>query len=75
MLWGRDRVSDNYLDEKPSWDEKLRALGDKIAQRAYADGIIGSPDTGVSDAAEKEALDEETAPLVEEAPAEETTIK
>ena len=52
MLWGRDRISDDYLDEKPSWDEKLRALGDKIAQRAYADGIIGAPDDGVSAAAE-----------------------
>ena len=52
MLWGCDRVSDDYLDEKPQWDEKLRALGDKIAQRAYADGIIGAPDDGVGAAAE-----------------------
>ena len=64
MLWGRDRINDNYLDEKPEWDEKLRALGDKIAQRAYADGIIGAPDADV-DAAEEDA------PL-EDAPLEDT---
>ena len=68
MLWGRDRVSDDYLDEKPSWDEKLRALGDKIAQRAYADGIIGAPDAG-NPAAEEPAVEEST-PTEESTPEE-----
>ena len=58
MLWGRDRINDDYLDEKPQWDEKLRALGDKIAQRAYADGIIGAPDAG--NPAAEEPAEEET---------------
>ena len=69
MLWGRDRVSDDYLDEKPQWDEKLRTLGDKIAQRAYADGIIGAPDAGVS-ATEEPSAAEEPAAEGESTPAE-----
>ena len=70
MMWGRDRINDNYLDEKPQWDEKLRALGDKIAQRAYADGIIGAPDAGVNaaDGTSTEETTAEDAPL-EDAPA------
>lgn len=40
MIFGRDRINDNYLDKKPEFDKRLRALGDKIANAAIADGVI-----------------------------------
>lgn len=40
MIFGRDRTTDDFLDRKESFDKTLNALGDKIAQAAYEDGVI-----------------------------------
>lgn len=40
MIFGRDRTTDDFLDRKESFDKTLDALGDKIAQAAYEDGVI-----------------------------------
>lgn len=40
MIFGRDRTTDDFLDRKESFDKTLDALGDKIAQAAYKDGVI-----------------------------------
>ena len=40
MIFGRDRTTDDFLDRKDSFDKTLNALGDKIAQAAYEDGVI-----------------------------------
>jgi len=40
MIFGRDRITDDFLDRKDSFDKVLDALSDKIAQSAYKDGVI-----------------------------------
>ena len=40
MIFGRDRTTDDFLNRKESFDKTLNALGDKIAQAAYEDGVI-----------------------------------
>ena len=40
MIFGKDRITDDFLERKESFDKVLNALGDKIAQAAYKDGVI-----------------------------------
>lgn len=40
MIFGRDRITDDFLDRKEHFDKVLDTLGDKIAQAAYKDGVI-----------------------------------
>lgn len=40
MIFGRDRITDDFLDRKDHFDKILDALSDKIAQAAYEDGVI-----------------------------------
>lgn len=40
MIFGRDRITDDFLDRKEHFDKVLDALSDKIAQAAYEDGVI-----------------------------------
>ena len=40
MIFGKERVGDEFLDRKPEFDKKLDILADKIAKAAYANGVI-----------------------------------
>lgn len=40
IIFGKDRINDSLLHRKPEFQQKLRALGDKIPQAAYEDGVI-----------------------------------
>ncbi len=40
MVFGNDRISDEYLHLKPDFIAARKVLGKKIAQAAYDDGII-----------------------------------
>lgn len=40
MIFGQDRVTDEFMPRRPDFQLKLRTLGDKIATAAMADGVI-----------------------------------
>ena len=40
MIFGQDRVTDEFMSRRPDFQLKLRTLGDKIATAAMADGVI-----------------------------------
>lgn len=40
MIFGQERITEDFMPRLPEWKEKVRTLGDKIAHAAYEDKVI-----------------------------------